>query len=388
MTDTTHSLADSPTMEYYVLTMLNSTPYHQQGDKVMNAGQPLDIGQTTPCEVRTANDSPYEDRVLATIVRNTDSTGWHIINRSEGDGIILNGEGVPLAARLADGCRLSVGGAEMRFNIRHDGGYRPDDGVVRQTMRRMPLWKKIAAIVVAVAVLLIAGHAYVSHFDKDSIRGYEQDICLIYVDSVYLEQSINGGAYRCVKAMAPEESAFGTCFFTADGQLVTARHCVEYWVCEPWDIDEESPAEIQTWSTFVETQRARQQDTLWRLTALCSVKDANDSTLLMFRSSDQRCTLDRSHDMIIDMGDGTTHCYWRTLIPAFNNKQMEMGDWVRLDCGIRGRIQLADSAFMYRLRGNEKVVFCGYPKTESSYPTLWKDEGNLQALPPQPDRRF
>ena len=68
--------------KYYVLRFENSDSLHKAGDQVFNADATLRIGQQEGCEVLLANETQYEDAVLAVIARNDDGEGWRIIRTS------------------------------------------------------------------------------------------------------------------------------------------------------------------------------------------------------------------------------------------------------------------------------------------------------------------
>ena len=145
----------------------------------------------------------------------------------------------------------------------------------------------------------------------------------------------------------------GTAFLTTDGKIITARHCVEYWIAE--DIEEMPKTrevnDIRKWAVLAETftiTRIGRTDSLQMLRVFFSLykPDETGSRVFSFCSTDPCVHINRWRDGHLEFGDYANVYYWRTVQPNHYDMERELGDIVYIDVDTTGTIELADSAMI------------------------------------------
>lgn len=115
------------TAQYYILRFEHTDALHRRGDQLLNASEPLSIGQTSECQARLVNATQWEDAVLAVIVPRKDGEGWNLLEASPYAQHKVRVNGVPMdyVHTLQDGDRIAFSGQqqELLFLVRSDSQY-------------------------------------------------------------------------------------------------------------------------------------------------------------------------------------------------------------------------------------------------------------------------
>lgn len=360
---------------YYSLTLRGNAGHYASGDEFRGAGEPLLIGEAPDCNIRFNRPNPnFAPEYYAAIVRNDDGRSWRLIRTSPHVGIDVSGHGpVRRMTTLRNGDRISFSGqkAYLIFREHHDSAFR-DNGriIVSRPDNRLTylLFTLLAAIVIAGAFFLSSRLRSISESDLDA---YKESVFLIRVDSINCVRSIASRPDSIVwsDAYGNNSNEAGTAFLTDDGRLITARHCIEYWVGMEPDmqrgISGYAPndlvrliADAETWN-FTHAG----SDTIYRISAFCSVLDRDGKILWLFNSLDPNVEIDRSRDDFIVYDDFSSRYYWRSIRPRFMRRDMELGDAAVVRVGRRGNIVLADSATTATLGSGAETALLGFPET-------------------------
>ena len=338
------------TKKYYSLRFGRDDAFNKAGKTLCNADNPLRIGQTESCDIRLANDSQYEDTDLCIIERRTDSEGWKLVGLSpfKEHEVRVNGTPINYVHLLADGDRIAFEGQrqELTFNVREDDQYTSNGIQVVHYDKTSRIGIGMASLTL---LLLLGIFAFMLNDRPVSDRMLNQakrSVYKIRVDSVQLQVSGPDGTH--VKAKAPVEGIFGTAFLTTDGQLVTARHCIEPWL----NIDEkkivmdtlkaadtlrpkddsktEAPAYVKLALEAVTLNiiaEALDNGTRWDLVSICKLTKPDmtgDSVLLRVASTD--FIMDKSRDEIVEYGDFIHQYFWRSISVRPRRIDMMLGD--------------------------------------------------------------
>lgn len=352
---------------YYSLQCRGGNDYHPSGQLLKFDAPVVMLGDAGDCDVRY-DAGPYRPECYAAIVRNDDGHSWRIVRRSPHVGITIVGQGdIGYGRQLADGDIIRFDGQTMglRFCIHHDDRFEVQaDG--RQGWR----WATVAAMVFAALALLplLAGRRTIDHSD---VAPLEQSIYSVRVDSVQ-QLLVVGGVERVINTcVLAGQAPTGTAFLTTDSLLVTARHCVEYWLGTDLDltcrVEDLSADDVVRWAIETETfgqTHARDCDTAMVLRAHFSVYDFLGEKRYSFASTDSCVHINRERDGVFVLADFAHEYYWRSIRPYFADTRMAMGDIVWID-GLPqgGQVQLASRDDLGRLRRGDKVMVCGYPMT-------------------------
>lgn len=360
---------------YFSLTLRGNAGHYASGDEFRGAGEPLLIGEAPDCNVRFERPNPnFAPEYYAAIVRNEDGRSWRLIRTSPHVEIDVSGHGrVKRMTTLRNGDRISFScqKAYLIFREHHDCSFR-DNGriIVSRPDNRLTylLFTLLAAIVIAGAFFLSNRLRGIHESDLDI---YKESVFLIRVDSINCVRSIASGSDSIVwsDTYGNNSNEAGTAFLTDDGRLITARHCIEYWVgMEPdmqLGISGYAPndlvrliADAETWN-FTHAD----SDTLYRISAFCSVLDRDGKLLWQFNSLDPNVEIDRSRDDFIVYDDFSSRYYWRSIRPRFVRRDMELGDAAVIRVDRRGNIALADSATTATLGSGTETALLGFPET-------------------------
>lgn len=360
---------------YFSLTLRGNAGHYASGDEFRGAGEPLLIGEAPDCNVRFERPNPnFAPEYYAAIVRNEDGRSWRLIRTSPHVEIDVSGHGrVKRMTTLRNGDRISFScqKAYLIFREHHDCSFR-DNGriIVSRPDNRLTylLFTLLAAIVIAGAFFLSNRLRGIHESDLDI---YKESVFLIRVDSINCVRSIASGSDSIVwsDTYGNNSNEAGTAFLTDDGRLITARHCIEYWVGMEPDmqrgISGYAPndlvrliADAETWN-FTHAD----SDTLYRISAFCSVLDRDGKLLWQFNSLDPNVEIDRSRDDFIVYDDFSSRYYWRSIRPRFVRRDMELGDAAVIRVDRRGNIALADSATTATLGSGTETALLGFPET-------------------------
>lgn len=354
---------------YITLTCKGSNSYHAKGQRLVLSERTVNIGESADCDVRYENGN-FKPEYYATILRNDDSQGWRIVKRSQYVGVSIAGKGpIGYASPLNDGDIIQFEGQPMAllFHAHHDRRYAEDN-------RRHTTWLRIATA----AACLIAGIAAIIYstyrtnpISEQDVALFEESVYQIRVDSVQQLLVFNGleEQMRPTKVLS-ETTPTGTAFLTTEGLLVTARHCVEYWLGTDLSLTSNVSAmsddDIVKWAVEVETfnQTRNEGDSAMQMRVFFSLYDFMGEKRYAFCSTDPRVHINTAHDAVYLLGDFNKEYYWRSIRPYFVDREMELGDILWIE-GIaeKGKVRLATSDEMKKLQNGTRLMICGYPMT-------------------------
>ncbi len=367
------------TKRYYSLRFERSDALHHSGEQVLNADNLLHIGQTEACEVRLANDSQYEDTVLAVIKKRDDGSGWKLISMSPYKEHEVRVDGTPInyVHLLNDGDRISFEGQrqEIVFNIHEDEQYNSNRilSVGNKAPRMVSVWLGLISIVI---IGFAVHYLYNRPMSDSMIESAMQSVFQISVD--YIELVECRGDSTIVKKVARKGADFtedfGTAFLTDDGSLVTARHCIEPWLNLPKGtvmdtIDPKTPLPVKmaleavTRNIIAESEG---DDTRWLMVSHCLISRHENGDTIMQPLSTQ-FEINDSRDNIIEYGSFDTLYLWRSIKVCSRRTEMMLGDIAYLPHaadslhGLKGNIQMASKEEMKKLcrKANRPLIIMG-----------------------------
>ena len=366
---------------YYSLRLLGSNAFHAKGDVLKTTNKVLNIGETSDCEIRYEANQ-YEPERYATIVENRDGKSWRLIQRSEYVSAKIAGSGgFGFVHQLKDGDVISFDGQdlELEFHTHFDSNYGKNGIVVEQHSNKRLIRGIIGAIVALFIVIL--GLAYFMRQEEktpairyDQLQDYYSSVYIIRVDSVQWIEVTEGDTslVRPTKIM-DSGGAVGTAFLTKDMKLITARHCIEYWIGNDIDLTTKvknlPDDDIVKWAILSEKfmQERENEDVSQQLRVFFSIYDEYmpEEPIFGFSSTDSNVHINRYHDGIFRLADFSDDYYWRSVRPYFSDLEMELGDIAYMDVNIAGKIELADSASIAQLNQSSEVAVLGYPNNAS-----------------------
>ena len=383
------------TRQYYSIRFMEGNAFHAKDDVLNTSEKVLNIGEYPDCPIRYETSEGYEPEYYATIIKNEDSEGWRIVKRSQFIDVVIAGNGgFGYVHQLKDGDIIGFGDGKMalQFNLHHDGDY-SDTGIkiVHQSNHRL------LYAMVALVCLVTAGVGYLlydrwnqSDLHQD-VKVYSSSVYIIMADSVQLVKVYEGKEEQIgeTKDLAyTGEREIGTAFLTTEGKLVTARHCIEFWlnrkISRITNVEGLNDDDIVKWAIKASTYmncHEEQKDTVMALKTYCSVynPDSLDSPLFVFHSMESRVHINRVHDIISTIPDYSGNYYWRSIIPRSNSndREAELGDIAYIDVGEKGTIVLADSMRLSNIAEGTDIVFLGFPQNGIGDRTLMYEDGKI-----------
>lgn len=381
------------TRQYYSIRFIEGNAFHSKDDVLKTSDKTVNIGEYADCPIRYEASDGYEPEYYATIIKNENGEGWRIVKRSQFVDVEIAGNGgFGYVHQLKDGDIISFGDDKMslQFNLHQEGDY-SEAGIkiVHQSNHR--LLSAIAAIVIVVAVgvgYLLYDRWNQSDLHQD-VKAYSSSVYIITADSVQLVKVYDGKEELIgeTKDLAyTGEREIGTAFLTTDGKLVTARHCIEFWLNTKTsgirNVAELDDEDIIKWAILSSTYmycRNEQNDTCMAIKTYCSVyhPDSLDSPLFVFHSLEPHVHINYAHDKFNTISDYSGNYYWRTIIPRSSNREAELGDIAYIDVNEKGNIELADSAQISTISEGTEIVFLGYPQNGIGDRTLMFEDGNI-----------
>ena len=345
---------------YYTLTTQGGNAFHRKGDCLPFAGRVTNIGETPDCDVRfeySEGVSEYYASIIPT------RKGWLIVKRSDLVSICIAGKGdIGYACRLTDGDVISF--ADMTMKIK----FRSYNVGLGSFIRRHLLHTVVTGLVLLTLILSI--HVFSSEdesFTKEEKHSLERSVYKLKVDSVEWLKRV-GGKEILMSKMPVADAPIGTAFLTTDGRIVTARHCVEYWLARNLDltakISDMSEDDIVRWAIETESyNQAYAPDSTMCLRVCFSLYDFLGKRKHFFKSTDDTVHINRKKDGILQMADFDGNYYWRTIHPYFAERQMERGDILWIDVlQEKGTVELAKPTDT--IDNNTPLLIGGFPITE------------------------
>ena len=366
---------------YYSLKLCQNDTYNRRGKRIVCRDSDLVIGQTEFCDLRLPCTPGYEEAELAAIRRSSVGDCWILVrlSRYSGHGVSVNGLPVSTFCRLSDGDIISFEGQkqEIKFQIHRDNGFDGNGTVVVEK----GLSSRMTAVLLLLPVILFGfllwtfwGITYKDRIPANVIKDIRSSVYQLTVDSIkYVsidgnDTTIIGKCPVCIS---------GTAFFTEDSLLVTARHCIEPWLNVPEKVLI-NPLSIKTlyvrWALLAETHNQFNEDGCeHKVISYCSLfcYDKSKTKVMSFRSED--LVMDKSRDLILEIGDAYNLYFWRSISSRPNRIDMMLGDiaYMKVDSGViagrKGKIRIAYEEQMIKLSDmNEPYLDCfGFPVSEN-----------------------
>ena len=381
------------TRQYYSIRFMEGNAFHAKDDVLNTSEKVLNIGEYPDCPIRYETSEGYEPEYYATIIKNEDGEGWRIVKRSPFIDVEIAGNGgFGYVYQLKDGDVIGFGDGKMslQFNLHQEGDY-SDSGIkiVHQSSHRL-LYAMLALVCVVAAGVgyLLYDRWNQSDLHQD-VKAFSSSVYLIMADSVQLVKVYAGKEelVRETKDLAyAGEREVGTAFLTTDGKLVTARHCIEFWLNRKinriTNVEGLDDDDIVKWAIKASTYmycREEQNDTIMALKTYCSVyqPDSLDSPLFVFHSMEPRVHINYAHDIMTMIPDYSGNYYWRSIIPRNNDRVAELGDIAYVDVDEKGIVELADSAMISTISEGTPIVFLGFPQNGIGDRTLMYEDGHI-----------
>jgi len=349
---------------YYTLKWKEGTD--RQVRTVSAADNLIRIGQREDCEVRLSNDGDYADELFAVIKPDKAGNGWLVIPVSPFVKTLVNGSEAGLCHYLKSGDYISFTDtdSEISFETRKgefDGTL--NSGSDRLSRRWVYALTGVVAVVALFTVYAVFAPQIREQLVASALNATDGSIYKINADSVFL-----------VRTTAEDEtivrrttvSTPGTAFLTVDGDLITARHCIEPWL-NYTDFgkmigDDPSLPQPVSFALFAESYNwLHDNDTSYRVVSKCSLFDPSGALVKEILSDDFSC--DRSRDDILELGGFNNTLFWRSISAGFGRKDMMMGDIAVIrHFGTSGKIQLLPEDRMQSLlKAGRKLYFRGFP---------------------------
>lgn len=366
---------------YISLKFKGGNAYHQSGMRLKLTERTINIGETADCDVRYETDCERPE-YYASIIRNDDGKSWRIIKRSQYVDVSLAGKGsIGYAHLLADGDIIQIEnqGMSLVFHSHYDDRYNDDD--------QQSAWQwTIAGILGLVAIIAVAlglGNKQ-DGISIEDVEPLEESVCLVRVDSVRRLSMVDGKITAIPPTKILEGDApTGTAFLTNDGKLITARHCVEYWIGTNLDLttkvnslDED---DIVRWAIETETFNQTHDRDSAMLQVFFSIFDFIGNKKYALDTTDKRVHINKDNDGVFMMADFSQESYWRTIKPYFINRKMELGDILWID-GLPegGKMKTANHSQMEKVKCGTKLMICGYPQTGIGDKRMISTEGTIR----------
>ncbi len=366
---------------YLSLTFKGDNSYHHQGKRLRSTERIVTIGETADSDVRY-DSGGLEPVCYASIIRNDDEKSWRIVKRTQYIDISIAGKGnIGYAQQLEDGDVIHFGQQPMVlvFHQHYDDRY-------DQAEDDVPLWRwgvpaLLGLVAMMTIVLMTHRHDGITIQDVESL---ETSIYWTKVDSVARIVTTQGeerqlGDTKVLTTDAPT----GTAFLTTDGRLVTARHCVEYWLGMPFElttkVEQMEHDDIRRWAVETETyNQTHDADSTMTLRVYFSVYDYKGDRKYTFASSDAHVHIYKEYDKVYQLVDFVHEYYWRSIRPYFTYRKMEMGDILWIDSiPERGSIQMATRDVEEELTKGTALMLCGYPLTGMGDKRMMVSAGTL-----------
>lgn len=318
--------------KYYTLRFEHNDAQNLKGAQKMNADNPLRIGQTESCDIRLDNLSQYEDAVLAIIEKRLDGKGWKLIRTSpyKEHEVRVNGTPIDYVHFLNDGDHISFDGQrqELIFNIREDELY-TSSGIVtigKSSNRPMAIW---LTLITATVLYFVFHQLYTRPMSDAMIESAKQSVFQIQVDSIKLMVCRDDSVTVLDKATIHGE--FGTAFLTTNGQLVTARHCIEPWLDFPkgttkYTIGANTPKEVMMAMEAVTNNIYHGDSARWKMVSYCSLRKPETNDSVLFNVTSEDFVFNDSRDHIVECGDYNHQYFWRSIKVRPHRTDMMLGD--------------------------------------------------------------
>lgn len=366
---------------YISIKPKGSNAYHQNGKRLKISERIVNIGEMADCDVRYESNGLQPD-YYASIIQNEDGKEWRIVKRSQHVDVSILGKGsIGYACQLADGDLISFDHQPMVLCFHKHF----DDQYDNQKNEDFWQWAIIGLLGLITFIAFALNLNRKESICAADIEPLEESVYLLKVDSVCRWKSRLGqkDQIRPTKVLLSEVPT-GTAFLTDGGKLVTARHCVEYWIGENLDlttkVSEMSDENIVRWAIETETyNQTWLPDSAMQLEVYFSLYDFMGNKKYSFSSADERVHIKTERDGVFMLADFNHDYYWRSIRPYFVDRQMELGDILWIDSiPERGSIHLASKEEMEQVKNGTNLMICGYPMTGIGDKRMTFTEGTIR----------
>lgn len=369
---------------YFSLRFKGGNAYHQGGKRRKLTERIINIGETADCDVRYETDCEQPE-YYASIIRNEDGKSWRIVRRSQHIDVSLAGKGsIGYAHPLTDGDIIQVEGQAMTlsFHTHYDDRYDEEE--------QPNVWQWAVAGLIGLAAMMVM--ALMMGGKKDGIstadvEPLEASVYWVRVDSVRRILVAEGREEWMPPTKVLEgEAPTGTAFLTTTGQLITARHCVEYWMGTHLDLTTKvadlQKDDVVRWAIETETfNQTHESEAVKKLQVFFSIYDFMGNKKYSFDTTDRRVHINTDNDGIFLLADFSQNSYWRSIRPYFTDRKMELGDILWIDSLDEiGKVGLANSTQMEKVKGGTQLMICGYPMTGIGDKRMVATEGTIRRL--------
>ena len=366
---------------YISLKCKGGNAYHQNGKILKLSERIINIGETADCDVRYESEGLHPE-YYASIIQNEDNNSWRIVKRSSYVDICLEGKGsIGYAHSLTNGDIILIEGQKMAlvFHTHYDIYYNEE--------KKHKAWNWAVAGLLGLVAILAAvfgiGNKQDS-FNYTDIEPLEESIYLVKVDSVRRISILNGKEIAIAPTKVLEgEAPTGTAFLSTNGKLITARHCVEYWIGADLDlttkVNDLNENDIIRWAIETETFNQTHDGDTAMIQVYFSIFDFMGNKKFSFDTTDRKVHMNKDKDGVYLLADFSQEYYWRTIKPYFTDRKMELGDIIWIDSlNEEGKIKLASKPQMEKIKNGTKLMICGYPMTGIGDKRMITAEGALK----------
>lgn len=380
---------------YISLKLKGNNTYHHHGECLRLTERIVNIGESVDCDVRFDADDLMPE-YYASIIQNEDGKSWRIVKRSQHIDINIIGKGsIGYAHQLTDGDLIQFGNQPLTlcFQTHFDNQYNEEGNNTHKW-----LWVGVAAICLLGGIITALITKDKDAINEQDILPLEESVCLIKVDSVKQVKCINGLEDSVMRTrILTSDAPTGTAFMTTDGKLVTARHCVEYWLGRNLDlttkVDNLPDEDIVKWAIEAESynqQHPSESEAKILMKVWFSIFNFLGEKKYSFASTDPRVHINKEKDGIFLLADFSKEYYWRSIRPYFKDRKMAMGDILWID-GLteNGKVTLASEDDMNTIERGTKLIICGYPMTGTGDKRMISATGSIKSKPmPETENLF
>lgn len=326
---------------------------HGKGD-LYCSDAPVRIGQTPECDFRLIPHPDFADGCYAVIV--PDGDRWCIIRQEPGADIALNGVRLGMAAPLREGDRLDFDRTQLRVSF---AGFTADGAgplYVKGHRHSPVLWGGLIALLLL--VLGILGYLFEQSRSLDWLyRSETKSIYAVRADSLIV---LRDGVPIAALPVTP--ARIGTGFVADGGYFVTARHCLEFWLCDEAELRADTASirsEAVRWAIRAEL------DSSLALRTRVAILDRKGREVA--RLSSDAFAMDKSRDHLYECGTATEAYLWRSILSRYSRWDAELGD-VAVARWPDSREGLILGNFPEEAAS--QFALFGYPEVESGTPRL------------------
>ena len=367
---------------YISLRFKGGNAFHKNGKCLKLTERIVNIGETVDCDVQYEADG-LQPEYYASIIQNENGKSWRIVKRSQHIDISISGKGtIGYAHTLSDGDIIQFNDIPMKlsFHTHYDNRYDEEEQKNVWQWILVGLLSLIAIIAMTISII----NRQDSINDKD-IESLEESIYLVKVDSIKRILVVNGNEKSLPPTKILEgEAPTGTAFMTSDGKMITARHCVEYWIGTNLDLTTKvanlKEDDIVRWAIETETfNQVHDTDSMMQLRVFFSLFDFIGNKKYSFASSDKQVHINTDKDGLFLLADFNQDYYWRSVRPYFTDRQMELGDILWIDhIPEQGKVKAANKEQMKNIKNGTKLMICGYPMTGIGDKRMTFTEGTIR----------